>query len=166
MVIIDSERCTGCGACVEVCPVGAIQLIEEETGNRAEIDQEKCRQCEACVKACPEQAILSEIEPVIEGEIVQIKAMPVPAKSQPRQVRPIQPVPKALIWLGPALAFAGREIVPRVAAALLDVWDRRPVRSTSLLNERTAERSAQWSTLGRQNGTPRGGRRRRRRHGG
>jgi NAD-dependent dihydropyrimidine dehydrogenase PreA subunit len=163
MVLIDSERCTGCGACVQVCPVGAIRVIEGETGDYAEIDQEECRQCEACIEACPEQAILSQIEPVMEGEIIEVKAKPVPVRSQPRQVRPVRPAPKALIWLGPVLAFAGREIVPRVAAALLDAWDRRFGRPASSLNELTSVRSAQWSMPGHQNGPPRGGRRRRRR---
>jgi NAD-dependent dihydropyrimidine dehydrogenase PreA subunit len=167
MVLIDSERCTGCGACVEVCPVSAIRLIEGETGEYAEIDQETCRQCEACVEACPERAILSEIEPVIEGEIVQVKATPVPVKLQPRQVRPVRPAPKALMWLGPALAFAGREIVPRVAAALLDAWDRHVGRPASFPDDLTSRQSVQRSMPGRQNGTPGGGRRhRRRRRGG
>jgi NAD-dependent dihydropyrimidine dehydrogenase PreA subunit len=163
MILIDSERCTGCGACVEVCPVGAIRLIEGETARHAEIDQEKCRQCEACIEACPERAIFPAIEPVIEGEIVEVKAAPVPVQSQPRQVRPVRPAPKALVWLGPALAFAGREIVPRLAAALLDAWDRRFARPASSLNEPTAGRSARWPMSGRQAGPPRGGRRRRRR---
>ena len=159
MIRIDHERCTGCGVCVEVCPVGAIRLIEGEIGNRAEIDEEKCRQCEACVEACPERAIRSEIEPVIEGEVVQVKAKPVLVQSQPRQVRPARPAPRAMIWLGPALAFVGREIVPRVATALLDAWDRRSSRPASSPNDLAAGQPAQ----GPMTYLPRGGRRRRRR---
>jgi NAD-dependent dihydropyrimidine dehydrogenase PreA subunit len=166
MVLIDGERCTGCGACVEVCPVDAVQMIEGERGKHAVIDQEKCRQCEACVEVCPEQAIVSEIEPAIEAEIVRVKAKPVPIKSQPRQVRSARPVRKALMGLGPVLAFAGREIVPRVVAALLEAWDRRLDPRTSSVNELTSERSVQRSMPGRQNGPPRGARRRRRRRGG
>ena len=140
MIRIDHERCTGCGACVEVCPVGAIQLIKGEMGNHAEIDEDKCRQCEACVEACPENAIMSEVRPVIEGEVVQLKAKPVLVHSQPRQVRPARLAPKAMIWLGPTLAFVGREIIPRLAASLLDAWDRRASRSAPSSSDRVSER--------------------------
>lgn len=47
----DPQRCTLCGACVDVCPVGAINM-----GGRVETDAESCILCCACIKACPEQA--------------------------------------------------------------------------------------------------------------
>jgi NAD-dependent dihydropyrimidine dehydrogenase PreA subunit len=140
MVIVDSRRCTGCGACVEVCPVGAIRLIEEAAGRHAEIDQARCQQCEVCVEACPERAIRSERKPVVEGEIVRAKPETMPARLQPRQVRPVRWLPKAMIWLGPALAFVGREVVPRLADTLLDAWDRRADRTPSYRNEPQAQR--------------------------
>jgi len=103
--------------CVEVCPTGAIRLTQGEAGVHAEIDEERCRECEACVDACPEEAIMSEAEPIIEGELVPVEETPVPVGSQSQEVRLAGPIPKALTWLGGALAFAGREIVPRVAAS-------------------------------------------------
>ena len=140
MVVVDMERCTGCGACVEACPTGAIRLVESETGSYAEVDQQECQNCEACLEACPEEAIMSQVEPTIEGELVQVEAKPVPAKPQP-QVRSVRPVPKALALLGAALAFVGREIVPRVAASLLDAWDRRASRPASSPSNLTSGRS-------------------------
>ena len=75
---------------------------------------------------------MSGVEPVSEGELIEIKATPVPAEPRPGEVRLRRPVSKALAVLGPALAFVGREIVPRLAASLLDAWDRRASRSTAL----------------------------------
>ncbi|MDD2620512.1 MAG: 4Fe-4S binding protein, partial [Syntrophomonadaceae bacterium] len=44
--------CSQCGACVEVCPVDAIDLE-----NSALIDIKKCILCCACIKNCPENAL-------------------------------------------------------------------------------------------------------------
>jgi NAD-dependent dihydropyrimidine dehydrogenase PreA subunit len=159
-VYVDAARCTGCGACVDVCPTGAIRLVEGETGRYAEVDQRACRGCEACVDACPEGAVISEIEPAIEGELVQTEAEPVPVKPQHREVRLAQPVPKALTWLGAALVFAAREIAPRVAVSLLDAWDRRAGRLAAPQSDLRAGRSAQRSVTDLPR---RGGRRHRRR---
>jgi len=160
MVYVDSERCTGCGACVEVCPTGAVRLVEGETGRYAEIDQRECRSCEACVEVCPEDAIMSEVELTIEGEPVQEETKLVPLEPQPRELRPVRPMPKALTWLGAALVFAAREIVPRVAVSLLDAWDRRVNRLAAYPSDLRAERSLQRSVT---NLPRRGGWRHRRR---
>lgn len=51
---IDSENCTGCGACVRVCGIGAI------TGEKKEphiIDEEKCIRCGACLEVCKFDAV-------------------------------------------------------------------------------------------------------------
>ena len=49
---IDKEKCTACGACVEVCPVDAISL-----NDKAEVDEDTCIECGACVDECPVEAI-------------------------------------------------------------------------------------------------------------
>jgi len=51
---IDSEECTGCGACVKACPESAI------TGEKKEprlINQELCIKCGACYDVCKFDAI-------------------------------------------------------------------------------------------------------------
>ena len=50
---VDPEICTGCGACMEICPVDAIVM---ENGI-AKIIVDKCRGCYACQNACPTSAI-------------------------------------------------------------------------------------------------------------
>lgn len=50
--IIDKEKCTACGDCVEVCPVEAIEVVDE----LAEVD-DTCTLCGLCVDACEYEAI-------------------------------------------------------------------------------------------------------------
>lgn len=50
---IDKEKCIGCSACAEVCPVGAISMID----GKAIIDMTKCTLCMSCVSSCPANAI-------------------------------------------------------------------------------------------------------------
>jgi len=50
--VLDQEKCTGCGICVDVCPVNAITL-----NDIAEIDKDTCTGCGICLNVCPTQAI-------------------------------------------------------------------------------------------------------------
>ncbi|MGC8718470.1 MAG: FAD-binding protein [Thermodesulforhabdaceae bacterium] len=50
--IIDRDLCTGCGTCVDVCPVGAISLVE----GKAEVSDD-CTLCGMCVDSCEFRAI-------------------------------------------------------------------------------------------------------------
>ncbi len=46
--------CSGCGACVGVCPRGAIDLKRNRTGFwEAAVDEKLCVDCGLCQKACP-----------------------------------------------------------------------------------------------------------------
>jgi NAD-dependent dihydropyrimidine dehydrogenase PreA subunit len=133
MVYIDSERCTGCGACVEVCPTGAIQLAGDAARRYAEIHRAACRECRACIQVCPAGAIQVGAEPAVKGELVLAQPGTVQEKTRLRELQPVRPALTALAWAAPVLAFVGHEIVPRVAASLLDVWDRRASGSTATL---------------------------------
>jgi uncharacterized protein (DUF39 family)/NAD-dependent dihydropyrimidine dehydrogenase PreA subunit len=55
-VSIDHDRCTGCGACISLCSVGAIRQHADWT---VELGDEKCVRCLICVDACPVRAIRS-----------------------------------------------------------------------------------------------------------
>jgi len=45
---VIKETCTGCGMCIDICPVGAISLARD----KACIDQTKCIGCGECICAC------------------------------------------------------------------------------------------------------------------
>ena len=51
---VDAEKCTGCGNCVDVCPVEAIRVENE----LALVDADVCTECGLCVDDCPIDAIV------------------------------------------------------------------------------------------------------------
>jgi len=68
---VDTERCTACGICAEVCPIEVRDEFNEGLGSRKAayiryplaipnvytIDGENCNKCGECVVKCPTQAI-------------------------------------------------------------------------------------------------------------
>jgi len=52
MVTIDTSKCTGCGGCIDLCPVIAISMIKDVVT----VDNETCTECSICVKVCPVRA--------------------------------------------------------------------------------------------------------------
>jgi len=49
---INKEECTGCGACIDVCPFGALRLVDDV----AEVD-DQCTACGACLDVCLVEAL-------------------------------------------------------------------------------------------------------------
>ncbi|WP_333654278.1 FAD-binding protein [Dissulfurispira sp.] len=60
-IVVNIERCTGCGQCIDSCPFTAIVMQE----GKAFIN-EYCQFCKACMNICPEGAIIEIME---EGDI-------------------------------------------------------------------------------------------------
>lgn len=52
----DDDLCTQCGACITICPTGALAIPDRET-MIVEFDIEKCVACSLCVDACPPRAM-------------------------------------------------------------------------------------------------------------
>ena len=52
--MLKREKCTMCGICMNVCPVGAAQLSADGT---PEFDLDKCVGCAQCIGLCPQIAL-------------------------------------------------------------------------------------------------------------
>ncbi len=50
---VNKDLCTGCGICVDTCPLDAIELKNDI----AVINNDNCSNCRACESECPIEAI-------------------------------------------------------------------------------------------------------------
>ncbi|MGC9395902.1 MAG: 4Fe-4S binding protein [Anaerolineae bacterium] len=136
-VWLDATRCTGCGACVEVCPTGALILVE----GKARLDDTLCRGCEACIQACPAGAL----QPVLEIEAVPTET------HVPEYTPPSVPASQRTGLLTTVVA-AGAQLVVQAAPLVLQAvgqWLLRP-RSTSTGSRRDLSSTGRSSGGGRQ----------------
>jgi Fe-S-cluster-containing hydrogenase component 2 len=129
VITIYTERCSGCGACVDVCPTGALYLVD----GKATMDKALCNTCKECLAACSAEAIAltPQAEPVrvpalhTDHQVCQEPLFrPGPEVIQVR-TQPVSLRARVLPLAGAALAWAGREILPWLADFLLDTLDRR-----------------------------------------
>jgi NAD-dependent dihydropyrimidine dehydrogenase PreA subunit len=61
---IDESLCTGCGLCVNVCPVRAIRLSDV-----AHIEIDSCTGCGACANVCKKGAIIEEPDEMVQENV-------------------------------------------------------------------------------------------------
>lgn len=67
---VDSEICNGDGLCVEVCPHGALELVEG-IATTVESRAEFCIGCGQCVAVCPTEALRQQTMPDRDFERLQ-----------------------------------------------------------------------------------------------
>jgi ferredoxin len=73
---VDDDACTGCGKCVNACPVEAMSVVSANDHRRpkkrrARVDEDLCLGCGVCVRACSGEGGLS-LEPRAERVITPV----------------------------------------------------------------------------------------------
>lgn len=56
--IINEDECSGCGTCVDACPSGVLDLVNDVA---TPVNEDDCAGCGTCMEECPMGAI-AEIE--------------------------------------------------------------------------------------------------------
>ncbi|MDR0390446.1 MAG: 4Fe-4S binding protein [Planctomycetaceae bacterium] len=61
MIVVDQNKCVGCRACFDSCPIGAVDFITITNDDTilpvAIIDPAVCGVCGVCIDRCPVNAI-------------------------------------------------------------------------------------------------------------
>ena len=56
-VVVDEQRCRGCGRCIEICPYRAVSFKPNAVGGwHALVDEALCKGCGNCISVCPSNA--------------------------------------------------------------------------------------------------------------
>ncbi len=99
-VKIATDKCTGCGTCVDVCPTAVFELQESERKKISKVvAEENCFVCRACELKCPERAI-----EIIGYEIRKVDPPPEYPPEEGRYLR-------------------GNDYSPVAVVAILDTYD-------------------------------------------
>jgi formate hydrogenlyase subunit 6/NADH:ubiquinone oxidoreductase subunit I len=57
MVIVEKDKCVGCGLCVKICHEHCIHLVNRNNRKEIEIDNALCSTCTQCIAICSQQAL-------------------------------------------------------------------------------------------------------------
>lgn len=62
IIVVDTERCKGCGLCVEACPKKIVALTPKAVNKKGypyaiQTETDKCNGCTACAIVCPDGCI-------------------------------------------------------------------------------------------------------------
>ena len=79
-MICEQNKCTACGACIQICPIHCIEFREYKGNRYPVISEEKCIKCGLCKKHCPElnrpqiHSIQKAYAAYAKEEIVRLKS--------------------------------------------------------------------------------------------
>jgi Na+-translocating ferredoxin:NAD+ oxidoreductase subunit B len=95
LAVIRADNCTGCEACIEVCPVDCIYKVPGEDQpvlqTFCDIDLERCIGCSLCERWCPWDAIDMVSTPTVAEHVADKGGPPeYVAKNGPRLVSAAQ----------------------------------------------------------------------------
>ena len=116
-VVIDRDRCNGCGLCVNACHEGAIGMVE---GKAALVSENLCDGIGDCLPACPMDAISFTDESPMLGRGL----MAAPQLQGPIQIGLVSPAPQ----FGDMLLVASD-----CSAFVVDDYKRRFVRNRPVI---------------------------------
>jgi coenzyme F420 hydrogenase subunit beta len=57
--VIKNDLCTGCGTCAGICPLSAIEMVNNKSLGIyiPQLDEGRCNECGDCLEACPGQSV-------------------------------------------------------------------------------------------------------------
>lgn len=65
ITVCKKNDCTGCAACIDICPKNAIKIVDSLTAYNAVIDNQTCIKCGACHKVCQNNDSLEAVYPIL-----------------------------------------------------------------------------------------------------
>jgi len=122
-IIVDQQKCDGCGACMDACAVGAIYLVDK----KANIDESLCTSCGNCIEVCPAQAIQLVADVIVPQKVT--------AEVQSTRTSLWPTLKAAVVTLGSTLAPI---VISKIGDVIISALESKPDRSTSLSRKQPA----------------------------
>ncbi|MDI6761298.1 MAG: 4Fe-4S dicluster domain-containing protein, partial [Candidatus Brocadiaceae bacterium] len=67
VAVVDPERCSGCNRCVDVCPAGCLEMVDEEPGTIYKVARnvrtKDCVACRMCEMVCGDKEAIRVLWP-------------------------------------------------------------------------------------------------------
>ncbi|ELP87115.1 ferredoxin-2, putative [Entamoeba invadens IP1] len=53
-ITVNTDYCIGCGACVDICPTGVLDIVNKKS---TPVNIDNCCKCRECTRVCPVDAL-------------------------------------------------------------------------------------------------------------